>query len=331
MTQILITGANGEVGHGLIRNLAAQGASIIALDLHDMDGELACLCAETYRGDVRDPDLLEEVGRNHRFSTVFHMASLLSASGEANPELAHEVNVNGSFNIFKMARRQAQVRHDRVRVVFTSSIAVYGLREMDDRQRPTRERDYLTPRTMYGINKLYVEQMGRYFSEYYHGHDGEVPIDFRALRFPGLISADTLPSGGTTDFGPEMLHAAAQGNSYASFVAPHTRLPFMVMGDAVRALTMVAAAPRSALRHQVYNVTGFSASAQQIRALILESFPKAEISFEPQADRQAIVDSWPEVVDDGPAREDWGWEPEFGFERAFSDFLVPRVRDRYSS
>ena len=330
MTQILVTGANGEIGHALIRKLASEGASIVALDLHDIDATLSGFCAESYRGDVRDAEVLGEIGRHHRFSAIYHMASLLSTSGERDPELAHEVNVNGSFNIMKLARAQSGLRGERTKLIFTSSIAVYGLRAGDLRTRPLTEREFLTPCTMYGINKLYVEQMGRYFSEYYKIREGEVPIDFRCLRFPGLISSETLPSGGTTDYGPEMLHAAAQGKPYRCFVRESTRLPFMVMDDTVRALTRLAGAPRSALRHQVYNVTSFSVTAGEIKALIETSFPQADIQFEVSANRQAIVDSWPENVDDSPARAEWGWAPEYSFERAFRDLLIPKVMARYS-
>ncbi len=331
MSQIFITGANGEIGHALIRKLAADGASIVALDLHPLDHDLAGLCAEAYRGDIRDTDVLSEIGRHHRFSAIFHMASLLSSRGESNPELAHEVNVNGSFNIMNLARQQSTLRGDPVKLIFTSSIAVYGLYANDDREHPVKEREFLTPRTMYGINKLYVEQMGRYFSRFYLGKPGEVPIDFRCLRFPGLISSATLPSGGTTDYGPEMLHAAARGESYQCFVKASTRLPFMVMDDAVDSLVKLHRVPRTQLKHQIYNVTGFSVRADEILALIEQSFPGADIQFEPVSERQEIVDSWPEYVDDSPARRDWGWQPKFDFARAFAEILVPRVKARYSS
>lgn len=155
-------------------------------------------------------------------------------------------------------------------------------------------------------------------------------LDFRSLRFPGLISAYTTPSGGTTDYGPEMLHAAAQGKPYACFVREDTVLPFMAMTDAVNALLKLAAAPAGSLSHAIYNVTSFSLSAADFRDQVLRAFPDAQITFEPDVQRQGIVDSWPAELDDSAARYDWGWEPEYGLQRAFDEYLVPNIRRRYS-
>jgi nucleoside-diphosphate-sugar epimerase len=156
-----------------------------------------------------------------------------------------------------------------------------------------------------------------------------VMLDFRALRFPGLISAHTLPSGGTSDYGPEMLHAAAKGEPYACFVRPDTAIPFMAMPDAVKALLNLARAPIQSLGRTVYNVTSFSLSAEEFRQQVLQAFPSAEISFAPHEKRQKIVDSWPMDMDDGAARKDWGWAPDYGLKRCFEEYLVPNIRERY--
>jgi nucleoside-diphosphate-sugar epimerase len=159
--------------------------------------------------------------------------------------------------------------------------------------------------------------------------DATPGLDFRAIRFPGLISAETLPSGGTSDYAPEMIHAAAQGKPYACFVAPETRMPFMTMPDAVAALLRLDAAPAGRLTTRVYNIGAFSPSAAEIREATLVHYPDAEIGFEPVAWRQAIVDTWPAGVDDGKARRDWGHAPRFGLTEALKDYLVPALQTRY--
>ena len=186
---------------------------------------------------------------------------------------------------------------------------------------------------MYGCNKLYCEHLGRYYARHYKqlsavplaGH-----VDFRCIRFPGLISAVTLPSGGTSDYAPEMLHAAAEGKPYACFVRPDTRIPFMAMPDAVDALVRLAAAPRDRLTRTVYNIGALNPSAEEIRKIVLEAFPKAEVTTKVDAKRQGIVDSWPEDVDDTAAHRDWGFCPRYGLESAFRDYLIPTISRLYA-
>lgn len=144
-----------------------------------------------------------------------------------------------------------------------------------------------------------------------------------------MISSETVPTGGTSDYGPEMLHAAAKGVSYDCFVRPDTRLPFMVMPDAVKSLISLKEAPRQALTQTVYNVTSFNPSAQELYELTVVAFPKADIRFVPDCHRQCIVDSWPADIDDSAAQRDWGWQPDYNFDRAFSEYLIPVIRARY--
>jgi len=185
---------------------------------------------------------------------------------------------------------------------------------------------------MYCCNKLYCEHLGRYYANHYRqlaADAGGTTIDFRCIRFPGLISSVTIPTGGTSDYGPEMLHAAAQGNTYACFVRPDTRLPFMAMPDAIKSLLQLEAAPRENLSQLIYNVTSFCPSAQEIYDLVMQAFPEADISFQPHANRQKIVDSWPADIDDTKACRDWGWVPDYDQERAFQEYLIPAIRERY--
>ena len=154
-------------------------------------------------------------------------------------------------------------------------------------------------------------------------------MDFRAIRFPGLISATTMPTGGTSDYGPEMIHAAAKGEGYACFVRPDTVIPFMAMPDAVTGLLRLARADRTTLSTCVYNISAFSLSAEDFQIRVVKAFPNADITFQPHLKRQAIVDTWPAEVDDRAARKDWGFHPEYDIERAFGEYLFPTIRQRY--
>jgi nucleoside-diphosphate-sugar epimerase len=185
---------------------------------------------------------------------------------------------------------------------------------------------------MYGCNKLYCEHLGRYFTQYFRqlgALSTAARLDFRAIRFPGLISAETVPTGGTSDFGPEMLHAAAQNQPYTCFVGPEAKIPFMVMPDAITSLVHLLEADRTRLTGSVFNVSGFSVSARAISERVKKSFPNAQLSFAPDAVRSKIVDSWPEDMEDARARAEWGWQPAYDFDRAFDEYLIPNIRKRY--
>src|SRR5204862_5392378 len=192
-----------------------------------------------------------------------------------------------------------------------SSIAAYGMPDLAEKARAGKVSEdlYCTPTTIYGCTKLYCEQLGRYYSKYYKQLAAETlsgKVDFRCLRFPGLISAYTLPSGGTSDYASEMIHAAAQRQAYACFVRPDTRISFMAMPDSVDALLKLATAPRAALTRTVYNVGAFNPSAAEIRDIVLKAFPKADVTTRLDQKRQSIVDTWPADVDVSAARRDSG-------------------------
>lgn len=335
MKTILITGANGEIGHGLISRLAENGnVRIIALDIHELDPTLKAKVHRAVAGDILDTALLESLSATYNFDTIYHLAALLSTKAERQPVLAHKVNVDGTLNLLEMAVVQSRVQGREIKFLYPSSIAVYGLPDVPTKERAgkVKQHEWLMPRTMYGINKLYCEQLGIYYAQYYRQLDADVTrghIDFRALRFPGLISAVTLPTGGTSDYAPEMLHAAAQGKPYACFVREDTRIPFMAMPDAIEALLKIEAASRSQLTSSVYNVTAFNPSAGEIYELVRGAFPKAQVTFAPDLKRQKIVDSWPADIDDSTARADWGWQPTYDLKRAFEEYLIPGVRQRY--
>jgi nucleoside-diphosphate-sugar epimerase len=334
---VLITGAGGEIGHGLIERLAeSDGASIVTLDLNPLEPAQARRVQREFTGSITDPRLLDRILSEFEISTVFHLAALLSTRSEFTPVTAHQVNVEGTLNLLEFAQREAESLGRPVTFLYPSSIAAYGLPDIDAKRRAGRvtEDAFNTPTTMYGCNKLYCEQLGRYYARYYKqlaaaSQSGRV--DFRAVRFPGLISAKTVPSGGTSDYAPEMIHAAAKGEPYACFVRPDTRIPFMVMPDGVGALLTLAAADRNRLSRTAYNLTAFNPSAEEIRNEVLRAFPDARITWATDLKRQGIVDSWPEDVDDSAARRDWGFAPTYDFGAAFRDYLIPTIRQRYES
>lgn len=333
---VLITGANGEMGHGLISRLAEEGIyDILALDIRSTDDEVASRCAHTITGDVLDQRLLARLVSEFEIHAIFHLAALLSTRAEFTPETAHEVNVQGTLNLLKLAVEQSRWHGRDVRFLFPSSIAAYGLPDVETKRRVGKvsERQWNLPTTMYGCNKLYCEHLGRYFARHYRqlaAEEEKRGVDFRAIRFPGLISAVTLPAGGTSDYAPEMIHVAAAGEAYECFVREDSRIPFMVMPSAIDALLKLMAAPAERLTSEVYNITSFNPSAGEFAVLVRNAFPGAEIAFAPDRRRQAIVDSWPADVDDALARADWGFEPQYTLESAFESYLLPNIRRRYA-
>jgi nucleoside-diphosphate-sugar epimerase len=332
---ILITGAEGEIGHGLVTRLASSGAPLITLDVSRLDASLAPLVAREFTGSITDASLLERILAEFEVDRIFHLAALLSTRSEFTPVTAHHVNVEGTLNLLEFAQRQGESHGRSVVFVYPSSIAAYGVPSLDAKRLAgrVREDEHARPTTMYGCNKLYCEQLGRYYARHYKqlSADATSHVDFRAVRFPGLISAITLPSGGTSDYAPDMIHAAAKGEPYDCFVRPDTTIPFMVMPDGVDTLLALAAAPRDRLSRTAYNVTSFNPSAGAIRDIVVRNFPAANIGFHVDEKRQRIVDSWPADVDDSAARADWGFSPKYDFERAFREYLIPTIRQRYQT
>lgn len=330
---VLVTGAGGEIGHGLVTRLAGDGASVITLDVNALDQTLAPLVSREFHGSITDVAVLDRILAEFEVDRVFHLAALLSTRSEFTPVTAHHVNVEGTLNLLEFAQRQGESHGRPVVFVYPSSIAAYGLPDLATKTSVgrVREDEFAHPRTMYGCNKLYCEQLGHYYARYYKqlSADANCRVDFRAVRFPGLISGVTLPSGGTSDYAPEMIHAAAKEEAYECFVRPDTTIPFMAMPDGVDALLTLAGADRSKLTRSNYNLTAFSRSAAKIREVVTRAFPRAAIDYVVDAKRQSILDSWPADVDAGAAQSDWGFAPKYDFDRAFADYLIPTIRRRY--
>jgi nucleoside-diphosphate-sugar epimerase len=329
----LVTGASGEIGHGLITRLSGTGRPIVTIDLAPLDPSLHRLVLREFTGSITDSTLLERVLAEFEVDLIFHLAALLSTRAEFTPVTAHHVNVEGTLTLLEFAQREGESHGRTVLFLYPSSVAAYGLPDLTTKTKVgrIREDEWNTPRTMYGCNKLYCEHLGRYYARFYKQLAAHATgrVDFRSVRFPGLISAVTMPSGGTSDYAPEMIHAAARGEPYTCFVRPDTRIPFMAMPDAISALLDLAKVPRELLTRTAYNLTAFSPTAQQIHDAVMAAFPGAIVRWGTDEKRQSIVDSWPEDVDDSAARRDWGFAPVYDFKAAFKEYLIPNVRERY--
>lgn len=331
---VLITGACGEIGQALIEALSEDPqTTIISLDLKTLPARLIGKTTH-FQADLLDKDFIREIENKYTFQEIYHLAAVLSTTAEYNPSLAHQVNTCITMDLLELAARQSQEIGTSVKFLFPSSIAVYGMPDLETKScaPPVKETQWTEPTTMYGCSKLYCEKVGAYYSDHYHQLEDQIPIriDFRALRFPGIISAFTVPSGGTSDFGPEMIHFAAQGKPYSCFVRPDVKIPFMVMPDAVRSLLELSKAPLDKLTRRVYNVTSFSYSAQDFQKFTESGFPGAQITYQPDLPRQDIVDSWPAEIDDQTARSDWGWMPEFNAEDACQEYLLKNIIAHYA-
>jgi threonine 3-dehydrogenase len=332
---ILISGVNGEIGHGLVSSLYKQGIrNIIGIDLSMPDEFIQERTQDCLVGNILDRNLLERINAQYQIEAIYHMAALLSTRAEFSPVIAHEVNVDGTLNLLDLAMEQAQSHGLPVKFFFPSSIAIYGIPSLEEKTSigAIKEDDYRYPQTMYGCNKLYCESLGDYYSHYYKRLSATSSaglVDFRSIRFPGIISAHTLPAGGTSDYAPEMIHAAAKGEQYSCFVREDATIPFMTMSDAILAIEMLMSAPKEALTQMVYNVKAFNPSAGEFLAKVKFYYPDADIDFVINDNRQSIIDSWPEDINDDQARKDWGWFARHDLDKAFSEYLMPEIRSRY--
>ncbi|RLF82211.1 NAD-dependent epimerase [Thermococci archaeon] len=304
MVKILVTGATGQIGSELVpelrkkygdENVIATGRNIKKLKEFSEPTEVL---------DVLNKKKLEQVVKEHNIDVIYHLAAILSAKGEQNPQLCFKVNVDGLYNVLETARE-----NNVEKVIIPSSIAAFGPETPDNPSEITIQR----PKTMYGISKVLAELLG----EYYYNKYG---LDVRGVRFPGIISWKTEPGGGTTDYAVEAFYAAIQKGHYTYFVRKDTVLPMMYMPDALKALIQIAEAEPSQLRYRFYNVTGMSFSAEELTKVIQKFIPDFTADYKPD-ERQKIADSWPTRIDDSAAREDWNWKPDWDLERMARDMI----------
>ena len=304
LVRILVTGACGQIGSELVPLLRERYGkdNVIASDIVV---EKLKMLSEPYEViNVLDREKLEKVIKEYNIDIIYHLAAILSAKGEENPQLCYQVNINGTYNVLEAARVGGVEK-----VIIPSSIAVFGPETPDN----PGEITILKPRTMYGISKVFAELAGEY---YYHKYG----LDVRGLRFPGIISWKTPPGGGTTDYAVEVFYAAIEKGHYTYFVREDTTLPMMYMPDALKALIQLMEADNSRLRYRFYNVSGMSFSARELTEVIKKFIPHFTVEYKPD-ERQKIADSWPSRLDDTAAREDWDWKPDWNLERMAKDMI----------
>jgi threonine 3-dehydrogenase len=309
---ILVTGANGHIGHGLIPALKAKGHTIISLDIVELDSELAKSVDEQITGSILDQEIINNAVS--AADTIFHLASTLALSSELNPEEAHMVNATGMVHILKAALSTSSKNGKTIQIMYPSSIAVYSLPNGETRNGVVvTEDEYVgNPQTIYGITKAYCESLGSYYSDRYELLAESAPgkIDFRALRLPGIITDVEEHETMGKYAGLTMIHSPAEGGGFEMFIKPETVLPFITRTDAVKAFIGLSEAPKEKLKRRVYNVSGFSATVKELEDMITKELPDSQASENFDIKRQSIVDTWPQAIDDSKAKEDWGWKAE---------------------
>jgi nucleoside-diphosphate-sugar epimerase len=303
MDRILITGAVGQIGIELTEGLLSRfpASRVVASDIRSAAGAPA----DIRYLDITDKAQIARLVMEERIDTIFHLAALLSARGEQNPQLAFAVNLGGLLNVLEVARQ-----HGVKKVIMPSTIGAFG---PDTPKIDTPDDTLMRPTSMYGITKL----AGELLLDYYSRRSG---IDGRSLRFPGIISSRTEPGGGTTDWADDFYRKAVRGEKAICFLRADTRLPFMYMPDAVEALIGLALAERSRLSRSVYNVHSLTLAPTELAKFLQGTFPDFEPLYQPDS-RQAIADSWPQSLDDHHARTDWDWSPQYDLQRMTADML----------
>lgn len=314
MQRILVTGAVGQIGSELTLALRERyGAdNVVAAGHRTPPGAALRDSGPFVTVDATDRAALDDVIGSQRIDVVYHLAAILSAAGERDPQRAWTVNVDGLLNVLEVARQRSLRR-----IFLPSSIAVFGPETPRD---PAPQETVLQPTTVYGVSKVTGELLGDYYVRRYG-------LDVRGLRYPGIISSETPPGGGTTDYAVEIFYHAVEHGAYTCFVRPNTVLPMMYMPDCIKATLDLMEADSASLRHHcTFNVGAMSFSASELADEIAKAVPGFTCSYEPDF-RQAIADSWPQTVDDRDARSEWGWSPQFDLPAMVADMLR-RLRRR---
>lgn len=305
--KILVIGACGQIGSELTRALRVRYGSmlIVAADRLSADSQ-ADLGTSYVQLDVLDKNHLASIVKEENITEIYHLAAVLSATGEKNPQLAWQINMQGLLNVLDIAV-EAGVK----KVFWPSSIAVFG---PDSPKSNCPQQTVTEPTTVYGISKC----AGEYWCNYYHQ---KYALDVRSLRFPGLISYLAAPGGGTTDYAVDIFHKATETGEYECYLKEDTQLPMMYMSDAIRAtLELMESAPESLTVHTSYNLAGLSFTPAEIAGAIAKRIPEFRITYAPDF-RQQIAESWPGSIDDSIATRDWGWKPEFDLDAMVDEML----------
>ncbi|THH37557.1 NAD-dependent epimerase/dehydratase family protein [Neolewinella litorea] len=302
---VLITGANGQLGTVLVPVLRERYGhdNVIATDIRP---PLAGATGRFSLLDATDEESLRQLVRGEGVTQIYHLGAILSANGELNPLHTWRVNMDSLLNVLEVSRTEGVER-----VFYPSSIAVFG-HHADLSCTPNHS--VLNPTTVYGISKAAGENWAQYYFERYG-------LDVRSLRYPGIIGHQSAPGGGTTDYAVEIFHSAAAGQPYSCFLQSDTTLPMIYMDDAIRATLELMEAPTASIKVRTsYNLSGCSFSPADVAEAIQKILPDFEVRYAPDF-RQNIAADWPDRIDDGPARNDWGWKPAYDLDRICATML----------
>lgn len=309
MRKVLITGALGQIGSELaVKMRDIYGVeNVVVSDIQAKESHAALIENGPFEAiNIIDKEKMAEVVDKYKINTIINLAAILSATGEKTPQLCYNVNMNGLYNILEIAREKE------IAVFTPSSIAVFGDSTPKDK---TPQDTIMRPETMYGVTKV----AGELICDYYYNKFG---VDTRGVRFPGLISYDTLPGGGTTDYAVHIYYEALKKHQYTSFIAAGTKMDMMYMPDAINAILMLLEADGSKLKHRnAFNISAMSFDPEEIADSIKKYIPDFKIDYDVDKERQDIADSWPNSLDDTEARQQWGWKPEYLLDDMTKDML----------
>ncbi len=317
MKKFLVTGALGQIGSELTAALRQRhgDANVVATDIH-MPADTVLRDSGPFEFlDVLDPHHITRVMQRHDVGTIYHLAAVLSAVGESRPNVAWQVNVNGLYNILEAARQYGSS------LFFPSSIGAFGETTPRDQ---TPQDTIQRPQTIYGVTKL----TGELICDYYHHRFN---LDTRGVRFPGLISYQTEPGGGTTDYAVEIFFEAVRHHKYTCYLRPDTRLDMMYMPDAIKAMIQLMEADPGQLAHRnAFNITSMNFTPEELAGEIRRHIPDFEMTYDVDPVRQAIADSWPNSMDDSAARAEWGWAPQYGLS-AMTVEMLAKLGERFGT
>lgn len=298
MEKILVTGAVGQIGSELTMELRKRyGSDNVLATGRKTKPSKALLNSGPFEFiDITSRETVKKVVEEYDIDTIYNMAAILSAVGEEKPLLCWNVNINGLYNIMEIARE-----YEMTRIFEPSSIAVFG---PETPRNNTPQETVLKPKTMYGVTKVCGELLGDYYFKRFN-------LDVRGIRYPGIISSETFPGGGTTDYAVEIFYEAIKNKKYNCFVTEDTVLPMMYMPDCIKGTIDLMETDISKLKHHCdFNLTGMSFSVVDLVNEINKHIPEFECYYKPDF-RQTIADTWPKSIDDSAAREEWGWKPEY--------------------
>jgi len=315
MKKILVTGSVGQIGSELTIELRNRygNDNVIACGRKTEPSEKLLNSGPFEYLDITKIKTVETVVKKYDIDTIYNMAAILSATGEERPLLCWDVNINGMYNILELARE-----YEMKRVFVPSSIAVFG---PETPKKNTPQDTVLKPKTMYGVTKVAGELLG----DYYFKRFG---LDVRGIRYPGIISSETLPGGGTTDYAVEIFYEAIKNKRYTCFLKKDTILPMMYMPDCIKGTIDLMEADISKLNHHCdFNMTSMSFSAGELAEEIKRHIPEFKITYKPDF-RQDIADSWPQSIDDSTARKEWGWKPMYNLSSMSKD-MIKKLKKRH--